>query len=99
MNIERVSLGFDLRVDPDSQRDNPLQGNQHLVPELRSPISADPSVWLGPEYIDSVMQGILPDFANPLLLAKNIDLLIKACDDRGISTSGLWHVCITSVES
>jgi hypothetical protein len=99
MNTRRVSLGFDLRVNPDLQGENPSQSNQHLVPGLLSPISADPSVWLETEEIESLTERILPDFANPLHLKKSIDLLVDACDRRGIPTTGLWPVCITSFES
>jgi hypothetical protein len=99
MNAKRVSLGFDLRVNPDFQRDNPSQDNQHLVPGLRSPICADPAVWVEPEEIESLTEGILPNFANPLHLAKSIDLLIDACRERGIRTFGLWPVCLTSFEA
>jgi len=99
MNTRRVSIGFDLRVNPASQRENPSQENQHLVPDLRSPISADATVWLTTEGIESLTERILPDFANPLHLKESIDLLVKACDDRGISTTGLWPVCMTSAES
>jgi hypothetical protein len=99
MNTKRVSLGFDLRVDPESQRKNPAQRNQHLVPDLRSPISVDPAVWVETEEIESLTEGILPDFANPLHLAKSIDLLVDACDKRSISITGFWPVCLTSFES
>jgi len=98
MNIKRASLGFDLRVNPDLQVENLLQKNQHLVPELRNPISADAMVWRETEEIESLTEGILPDFANPLHLAKDIDLLVDACVKRGISTAGLWPVCITTFE-
>src|ERR1700722_18942105 len=99
MNTKRVSLGFDLRVNPDLQKENASQMNQHLVPELRSPISADEGVWVTTEEIESLTDGVLPDFVNPLHLSKNIDLLVDACAKRGISTAGLWPVCITSSES
>jgi hypothetical protein len=99
MNTKRVSLGFDLRVNPDLQRENPSQVNQHLIPGRRNPISVDAGVWLETEEIESLTEGILPDFANPLHLTKSIDLLVDACGQRGISTSGLWTVCFTSFES
>jgi hypothetical protein len=99
MNSKRVSLGFDLRVNPDLQAENPLQKNQHLVPELYSPVSADAMVWRETDEIESLTEGILPDFANPLHLAKSIELLVDACEERGIPTAGLWPVCITTLET
>ena len=98
MNIERVSLGFDLRLNPDLQKDNPSQQNQHLVPALRSPVSVDQNVWVETEEIESLMDGVLPDFANPLHLAKSLELLVDACQNRGIATINLWPVCVTTVE-
>jgi hypothetical protein len=99
MNSKRVSLGFDLRVNPDLQAENPLQKNQHLEPELYSPVSADAMVWRETDEIESLTEGILPDFANPLHLAKSIELLVDACEERGIPTAGLWPVCITTLET
>src|SRR5271169_3560210 len=99
MDIKRVSLGFDLRVNPDSQKENPSQVNQHLVAGLRSPISADSNVWVTTEEIESLAEQILPDYANPLHLTKSADLLVAACAKQGISTAGLWPVCITGLES
>jgi hypothetical protein len=99
MEGKRVSLGFDLRVSPDLQLENPSQQNQRLVPRLGSPISADSSVWLAPEEVESLTEGILPDFANPLHLAKRIDQLIEACRKKGMSPIGLWPVCLTSFET
>jgi hypothetical protein len=100
MNTKRISLGFDLRVNPDLQREDvPSPQDQRLVPELTSPISADTSVWLESEEIESLTQGALPDFANPLHLAGSIDLLVDACHKRGISTTDLLPVSITCFES
>ena len=99
MDIKRVSFGFDLRVNPDSLKENPSQVNQYLVSGLRSPISADANVWVATEEIESLTRQMLPDFANPLHLKKSVDLLVDACLKRGISTSGLWPVCFTGLES
>jgi hypothetical protein len=99
MDIKRVSFGFDLRVNPDSLKENPSQVNQYLVSGLRSPISADANVWVATEEIESLTRQMLPDFANPLHLKKSVDLLVDACLKRGISTSGLWQVCFTGLES
>jgi len=99
MNTTRISLGFDLRIDPRLQVENPLQKDQNLVPEQRSPVSADAMVWRETDEIEALTEGMLPDFANPLHLARSIDLLIDACRKRGISTVGLWPVCITTLET
>ncbi len=96
---KRVSFGFDLRVSADLQKQNPAQVNQRLVSGLANPISADPGVWVRTEEVDSLMQEALPDFCNPLGLAKNIDLLVDASRKRGISTAGLSPVCLTSSEA
>jgi hypothetical protein len=98
MNIKRVSLGFDLRINPALQENSPSQLNQRLLPHIPSPISADPSVWLQPEEIASLWQGKLHVFSNPLNLAKSTDLLIDACQKKGLSITGLWPVCVTSYE-
>lgn len=99
MHTKRVSFGFDLRVNPDLQKENPSQMDQYLVAGLHSPISADPSVWVETEEVESLTEGMLMDFVNPLRLGKSLDLLIDASVKRGISTSGLWPVCFTSFES
>lgn len=99
MDAKRISLGFDLRLSPSLQRDNPLQGNQRLEPDLGSPVSADPSVWLAAEEIAPFSLGGLPDFRNPLHLSKSIDLLVDDCKRRGIPLTGLWPVCVTSYET
>jgi len=99
MDIKRVSLGFDLRVNPDLQKENPSQANQHLVAGLRGPISADANVWVTTEEIESLTEQIFPDLANPLHLKKSADLLVDTCAKQGISTSGLWPVCFTGLES
>jgi hypothetical protein len=69
------------------------------MPQVTSPISADPSVWAEPSEIEYLTEGVLPPFANPLCLAKSIDLLTKACEERGISTGALWPVCVTSSDA
>ena len=99
MKTKRVSLGFDLRVNPDLQGENSWQMNQRLVPELPSPISADSNVWFATDEIESLTQGVLPDFCNPLYLAKSLELLVDACKQRDISTAGLLPVCVTSSET
>jgi hypothetical protein len=98
MDIKRVSLGYDLRVNPNLQKENPSQVNQHLVPGLHSPISADANVWGTTEEIESLTGQILPDHTNPLHLKESADLL-DACAKQGIATSGLWPVCFTALES
>ena len=99
MKIKRVGVGFDLRINPGELGENRLAENQRLVPEIASPISADPNVWVKPGEIERLTVGKLPDFANPLGLAKSIDLLVDACKKRDIPTSGLWPVCVTSSEA
>jgi hypothetical protein len=99
MNTKRVSFGFDLRMSPATQRENPRQLNQRLVSNLRSPVSADSGVWPTTDEIESLSQGSLPDFSNPLHLAKNIDLLIDDCKEKQISVTGLWPICITGYET
>ena len=98
--MKRASLGFDLRVNPDLQQENPAQLNQHLaVGMCRNPISADASVWLETDEIESLTERVLPEFANPLHLWKSIEALIQACERREISTNGLWPVSVTCSES
>ena len=100
MPPKRVSFGFDLRVDPERQGwDDERQRNQRLVPTLASPLSADSNVWLqGPE-VERLFEGNLPAYANPLNLARSIELLLDECRKREISSTGLVPLCITSVES
>jgi hypothetical protein len=97
MNSKRVSIGFDLRVNPELQEK--YFWNQHLVPELASPISADPCVWVEMEEFDSLEEEIAQGFLNPLTFAKNIDVLIDAYNKLGFSTNGLWPACFTSSEA
>src|ERR1700730_12578124 len=99
MSIKRISLGYDLRVNPETQKANPAQMNQSLMSAPPNPISADQSIWPEPEQIESLMDGVLPDFANPLHLAKSIDLMLDACRQRGIPTAGLCRVCRTTDEA
>ena len=99
MAPKRVSLGFDLRVDPKLQGDDEWRRSQLLVPSLTSPVSADPSFWSERMEIGRIMGGVLPDYANALYLAKRIDLLLDDYRNRRISVSGLVPVCITSLES
>jgi hypothetical protein len=97
MNNKRFSLGFDLRMNPKSQKRNLSQQAQYLVPELDNPISADSSVWVEPAGIESLMQGaVLPGFSNPLHLAKSMDILIGTCITRGVSVTGLQPICVTT---
>jgi hypothetical protein len=99
MITKRISLGFDLRLNPQLQKENPMQRDQHLVPSRQSPISADPGVWLRTEGIESLAEGKLPEFYNPFYLTKNADLLLDVCRRQGIPTSGLWPVCVTIYEA
>jgi hypothetical protein len=45
------------------------------------------------------MEGALPTYANPLYLAKRLELLVDECGAQGLSTKGLVPVCITSAKS
>jgi len=45
------------------------------------------------------MEGALPSFANPLYLAKSMELLLDECRDQRISVKGLVPICITSAQS
>ena len=95
MNAKRVSLGFDLRVNPDLQGEIPSQKSQRLTSGPQSPLSADPSVWLQPREIESLWVGGLPNFSNPLNLAKNLDLLVAASSRQAISIANAWPICVT----
>jgi hypothetical protein len=97
--MKRVSLGFDLRIKPELQTEDLPPKDQRLVPRLHSPISADPAIWLWPEGVDLFHDGILPDFANPLHLAKDINLLLAAYEKRGISEASWSRVCLTTSET
>jgi hypothetical protein len=97
--MKRVNLGFDLRMKPELQRGDLPPKDQRLVPGPHNPISADPAIWLWPEGVDLFRDGILPDFANPLHLAKSIGLLLAAYETAGISEAGLSRVCVTTSEA
>src|SRR5580704_3143126 len=100
MAPRRVSLGFDLRVNPELQEwDDECRRKQRLVPPLARGISADPSVWNEGGEIGALWEGVLPDYANALYLAKRMDLLLDECRKRSISTSGLVPTCVTSAQS
>ena len=96
MSNKRVSLGFDLRINPQLQSERSWQRSQLLVPDLSSPISADRAVWLTSHEMKSLWPGTIPSFANPLNLAKKFSLLEEACARQSIPTKGLWPICITS---
>jgi len=98
MHCQRISIGFDLRVNPHSQKENPAQANQWLRPELRNPVSVDPSVWLRAEKVDSFMQEE-SDSCNPLGLANDIDPLLDASRKQRIATPELLPVCFTTSEA
>jgi hypothetical protein len=99
MNAKRIGLGFDLRLNPQLQKENLLQRDQHLLPLRQSPISADPGVWLRSEEIESLAQVKLPEFYNPFYLTKSIDVLLDVCHRGGIPIGGLWPVCFTVYEA
>ena len=100
MTPRRVSIGFDLRVNPGLREwDEGWRRGQRLVPTLASPVSADPCVWLQGEDVEALWTADIPDYGNPLYLAKRMDPLLDACRKRSISTSGLVPVCITTAES
>lgn len=99
MNDKRVNLGFDLRVNPEVQEENPSQLDQRLVPNLRSPISADPNVWVTTAEIESLSQGELPEFFNPLHLSSSLGHLIDTCQRKHASTIGLWPLSLTCYET
>lgn len=58
MSLNRVSIGFDLRMNPDSQPDG-IRRDRRLVPELGSPVSADPNVWLRDDEMESFINKVL----------------------------------------
>lgn len=95
MNAFRVSLGFDLRIDPKTISENTSSDHSFLDPRRRSPISADPGVW--PMYVAAAERwgGLLPDFLNPLYLAASLDGLVTAYKDQKYPLSDLYPVCIT----
>ncbi|SRR6266568_6105073 len=107
MDVKRVRLGFDLRIPPETQKENPSQWDQCLLPELCSPISVDPAVWLTTEEVDAFVQDSswkrvgmeLPHLCNPLGLATDFDWFLEVLRKRGISIAGLCPVCLTIYET
>src|ERR1700761_9414665 len=97
--MKRISLGFDLRLNPSLQVASPLQRSQCLDPERLSPVSADPNVWLEGDAIESLSQGALADLYNPLRLSRSVDLLLDACKNRGVPIVDLWPICVTGYEA
>ena len=95
MAAKRISVGFDLRMDPGLQS---VRQDQCLVPGV-SPIGADPSVWSGTEAVEHLMAESPTDFSNPLHLACSLEVLVETCQKRGIPTVGLLPVCITCAEA
>jgi hypothetical protein len=98
MNYKRVSIGFDLRMPPDFEKEG-VHPDQRLVPELANPVSADPSVWLRSEEMDSFMQEESRAFCNPLNLANEIGPLLDASRKLRNRTPELWPVCFTTSET
>jgi hypothetical protein len=96
MNTGRVSLGFDLRINPGEREGEQTRERHFLDPHQTSLISADPAVWQVPEKARELWTGLLPNFLNPLYLATDLRSLVDAYDRKNISTSGLWPICVTS---
>lgn len=95
MELKRISLGFDLRINPDLQTENRTQLNQYLVPGLYSPISADANVWITAAKMEKLTEHV---DTNPLHLKTRVDLLLDACTQQAVSSSELWPVCFTASE-
>lgn len=98
MSYKRVSIGFDLRMPPDFQKEG-VRPDQRLVPDLANPVSADPSVWLRAEEMDSFMQEESRAFCNPLNLTNEIGPLLDASPRRQDRSPELWPVCLTTSEA
>ena len=96
MRANRVSLGFDLRVDPKMTHQDKARDRAFLDPQRRNPISADPGVWPMSQEAAERWSGLLPDFLNPLYLAANLDSLAHAYERERFSVSSLIPLCITS---
>ncbi len=92
---DRVSLGFDLRVNPSCVHLSRSNGEQLLEPYRTSPVSADPAVWPTIRVAADLWGGLLPRFLNPLYLASDLGELIKAYQQEGIFVGDLYPVCIT----
>jgi hypothetical protein len=95
MSTNRVSLGFDLRVQPVTPVEDKTRDRAFLDPGRRSPLSADPGVWPMSEESAQRWSGLLPDFLNPLYLAANLDSLVNAYKGEGFSLSNLCPMCVT----
>jgi hypothetical protein len=96
MTMDRISLGFDLRVNPGVDQPNGLGDARFLDPLNSSRISADPSVWLASDRATDLWGTNLPHFLNPLRLAGDTNRLLDAYNREGIDTSELYPLCITS---
>ncbi len=96
--MKRISLGFDLRINPSFHEEISSQIGQRLVPERSSPISADPNVWPQPEEVASLWHGVLREFSNPLNLARSLDLLRDASGQRG-GSAALIPLSLTSFQT
>lgn len=94
---KRLSGGFDLRVRAGLQKADSRQVNQYLVPENRTPICADPSVWKRSDDVDDFMAKDTASY--PLGLRDNLDDLVASLHERGITTTNLIPVCLTISEA
>lgn len=95
---KRVSCGFNLRIHAGFD-ENPAHWNWFMLgTDNLSLISADTMVWIVPDEVDSLIQDDTKKFWNPLGLASDLNLLLRACCERNIPVSSLSPICLTVSE-
>jgi hypothetical protein len=92
-----ISGGFDLRLRIELVPDEPWFADQCLVPEIRNRISADGMVWPPPEAVSDFYFSNLISY--PLGLLNDLDELLAALHERGVTTVNLTPVCLTISEA
>lgn len=100
---DRGVIGFDLRLDPDSNLASLEKGRKEQrfsddVPDIW--ISADPALLMHHEEVDKILQEEYPhanvmSLWNPLGFANQLPVLISDCHARGVSTDDFIPLAIT----
>lgn len=100
---DRGVIGFDLRLDPESNLASLEKGRKEQrfsddVPDIW--ISADPALLMHHEEVDKILQEEYPhanviSLWNPMGLANELPVLISDCHARGVSTDGFIPLAIT----
>lgn len=100
MTIERICLGFDLRMALKASRDlgSPDVPDSRYLVTREMMLSGDPNVWARPADIDRLLQNSVGKLSNPLTLGQSVEGLAECCKQQFISINGLNWLALTTSE-